>query len=256
MKARLLGGIAALVVAIIGTVMLIFYVQGADKRALANTETEDVYVIQKEIPAGTTAAKFGDSVIKKSVPKSAIASDTVRTLSDLGSKVSAVELVPGEQLLASRMVDKNAFVGNGRVEVPKGLQEVTLKLPIERVVGGALSAGDTVGVTLSMKENDKANVPDQSQLTFHKVLVTAVQDASGAVSQTTSSDTSNKSGGALGSNKNSGQEGGYLVTLARSDVDVEKIVFAAEFGTVYLSKEPSESTEGTSGVLDRGRLFK
>lgn len=58
MKARLLGGIAALVVAIIGTVMLVLYVQGADKRALANTETEEVYIVQKDIPAGTTAAKF------------------------------------------------------------------------------------------------------------------------------------------------------------------------------------------------------
>lgn len=255
MKARLLGGIAALVVAVIGTVMLIFYVQGADKRALANTETEDVYVIQKEIPAGTAVVKFGDSVIKKSIPKTAIATDSVRSLSDLGTKVSAVELMPGEQLLASRVIDKNAMVGHGRVEVPVGLQEITIKLPIERVVGGALTAGDTVGVMLSVKENEKTNTPDQTQLTFRKVLVTAVQDASGTVADGSNNDAPENSG-ALNSNKNSNQNGGYLVTLARSDVDVEKIVYAAEFGTIYLSKEPSEASEGTSGILDRGRLFK
>lgn len=254
MKARLLGGIAALVVAVIGTVMLIIYVQGADKRALANTETEDVYVIKKEIPAGTAAASFGDSVVKKSVPKSAIAPDSVRALSDLGGKVSSVELVPGEQLLASRMVDKNALVGRGRVEVPAGLQEVTVKLPIERVVGGALAAGDTVGVMLSVKENEKANAPDQTQLTFHKVLVTAVQDASGSVAENAPAE--GQGSGALNANKTANQNGGLLVTLARSDVDVERIVYAAEFGTIYLSKEPKDATEGTSGVLDRGRLFK
>ncbi|WP_420178603.1 Flp pilus assembly protein CpaB [Paenarthrobacter sp. TA1.8] len=255
MKARLLGGIAALVVAIIGTVMLVFYVQGADKRALANTETEDVYVVQKEIPAGTSAAEFGDSVIKKSVPKSAVASDSVSSLAGLGSKVSSIEFIPGEQLLASRLVDRDALVGRGRVEVPTGLQEITLKLPIERVVGGKLIAGDTVGVMLSVKEHEKSNSPDQTQLTFHKVLVTAVQDAMGTVSDGSSSESEN-SGGPLNANKNSGQNGGYLVTLARPDVDVEKIVYAAEFGTIYLSKEPSEASEGTSGVLDRGRLFK
>lgn len=254
MKARLLGGIAALVVAIIGTVMLVLYVQGADKRALANTETEEVYIVQKDIPAGTTAAKFGDSVIKRAVPKSAVASDSINSLSDLGSKVAAVELVQGEQVLASRMVEPNAVVGPGRVELPPGLQEVTLKLPIERVVGGTLIAGDTVGVMLSVKENEKSNSPDQTQLTFRKVLVTAVQDASGTIADNSKAD-SGSGGGALNANKNSSQTE-YLVTLARSDVDVEKIVYAAEFGTVYLSKEPSGATEGTSGVLDRGRLFK
>ena len=255
MKSRLLGGIAALVVAIIGTVMLIFYVQGADKRALANTETEDVFVIQKEIPAGTSASEFGDAVRKKTVPKSAVAKDSVNSLTGLESKVSSIEFMPGEQLLASRLIDPKALVGRGRVEVPSGLQEVTLKLPIERVVGGKLIAGDTVGVMLSVKEHEKSNTPDQTQLTFHKVLVTAVQDATGTISDAGTSDDQNN-GGALNANRSSGQNVGYLVTLARSDVDVEKIVYAAEFGTIYLSKEPAAASEGTSGILDRGRLFK
>jgi pilus assembly protein CpaB len=86
-------------------------------------------------------------------------------------------------------------------------------------------------------------------------LVTAVQDATGTISDGDKSDETNN-GGALKSNKNSSQNEGYLVTLARSDAEVEKIVYTAEFGTIYLSKEPSSSTEGTSGVLDRGRLFQ
>jgi pilus assembly protein CpaB len=150
-KTRLLGGIAALVVAIIGTVMLLIYVQGADRRALANTETEEVYIVQKEIPAGTGVDKFGDNVVKKAVPRSAIATDSVKNLSDLGNKVSSIEFMPGEQILASRMVDPSSLLGRGRVEVPTGLQEVTVKLDIERVVGGNIEAGDTVGVLLSFK---------------------------------------------------------------------------------------------------------
>lgn len=255
MKTRLLGGIAALVVAIIGTVVLIFYVQGADKRALANTETQDVYVVQKVIPAGTPTAKFGDSVIKKSVPKSAIAGDTVTNLGDLGSKVSSIDFLPGEQLLATRMVDPTSLAGPGRVQVPTGLQEVTVKLPIESVVGGNIAAGDTVGMMLSFKADDKANVPDQTSFTFNRVLVTAVQDASGAISDSGSS-APQGSGGALNANKGTSANGGYLVTLARSAVDVQRIVYAAEFGTIYLSKEPSSATEGGTAVMDRGSVFK
>ncbi|MHC6221826.1 Flp pilus assembly protein CpaB [Arthrobacter sp. MMS24-S77] len=255
MKTRLLGGIAALVVAIIGTVMLVFYVQGADKRALANTETEDVYVVQKEIPAGTPTAKFGDSVIKKSVPKAAIAADSVSNLGDLGSKVSSIDFKPGEQLLATRMVDPNSLAGPGRVEVPTGLQEVTVRLPIERVVGGHVAAGDTVGMMLSFKADDKTGAPDQTSFTFHKVLVTAVQDASGAISDNSGS-APQASGGSLNANKTAGANGGYLVTVARSAVDVQKIVYAAEFGTVYLSKEPSDAVAGATGTIDRGSVFK
>ena len=258
MKARLLGGIAALVVAIIGTVLLVSYVQGADRRALANTETAEVYVVQKEIAAGTSAANFGDSVIKKTVPKSAVASDSVTTLTELGQKVSAVGLVPGEQLLATRMVEPAQLLGPGRAPVPSGLQEVTVKLSIDRIVGGSLRAGDTVGVILSYAENEKLNVPDQSQLVFHKVLVTAVQNSTGAVTQEQpATTTESASDGALSSKSSAAQtNGGYLITLARPSTDVEKIVHAIEFGKVYLSKESESSTTDNTGVMERIRVFQ
>jgi pilus assembly protein CpaB len=255
-KTRLLGGIAALVVAIIGTVMLLVYVQGADRRALANTETEEVYIVQKEIPAGTGADKFGDSVIKKAVPKAAIAEDSVKSLGDLGNKVSSIEFMPGEQVLASRMVDPGSLLGRGRVAVPTGLQEVTVKLDIERVAGGNLQAGDTVGVLLSFKPQDNLKIPAMTQLSLHKVLVTAVQDATGTIADSTSSQTQANDSGSLNANKNASARGTYLVTLARPASDVEKIVFAVEFGAVYLSKEPGDATQGNSGVMTLGKVFR
>ncbi|MET4133934.1 RcpC/CpaB family pilus assembly protein [Pseudarthrobacter sp. PvP090] len=259
MKTRLLGGIAALIVAVIGTVLLVSYVQGADRRALANTETSEVYVVQKEIAAGTSAANFGDSVVKKTVPKSAVASDSVTTLAELGQKVSAVGLVPGEQLLATRMVEPAQLLSPGRAPVPSGLQEVTVKLSIDRIVGGSLKAGDTVGVILSYPENDKLNLPDQSQLVFHKVLVTAVQNSTGAVAQEqpATTNTESSSDGAMSSKSSAAQAtGGYLVTLARPSIDVEKIVHAIEFGKVYLSKESESSTTDNTGVMERIRVFQ
>ncbi|WP_426299037.1 Flp pilus assembly protein CpaB [Arthrobacter sp. R-11] len=255
MKTRLLGGIAALVVAIIGTVMLLIYVQGADRRALANTETEEVYIVQKEIPAGTAVAKFGDSVVRKAVPRSAIAADSVKSLDDLGNKVSSIEFMPGEQVLASRMVDPGSQVGRGRVEVPTGLQEVTVKLDIERVVGGNIEAGDTVGVLLSFKPKDDA-APDMTQLAMHKVLVTAVQDASGTIAESSTEQDQSASKSSLKSNKNASARGTYLVTLARPATDIEKIVFAVEFGAVYLSKEPTDATQGNSGVMTLGKVIR
>ena len=260
MKTRLLGGIAALLVAIIGTVLLVSYVQNADKRALSGTETESIYVVQKAIPAGTAADKIAGMVTKKEVPKLALAENSVTDLGQLGSKVTSVTLEPGEQLLSSRMVEETAFLGPSRVQVPAGLQEITLKLPIERVAGGILKAGDTVGVFLSLESaatgTDGAKL-SRTQQTFHKVLVTAAQYSDGAATQ---SGTASDSGGAsqvssTTSSKSSG-DGGYLITLARNSADAERIVFAAEFGKIYLSKEPSDSPDAGTGTVDAAGLFK
>jgi pilus assembly protein CpaB len=155
------------------------------------------------------------------------------------------------------MVDPAQLVGTGRVAVPAGLQEVTVKLSMDRMVGGNIRAGDTVGVILSFPEDEKRNVPDQSQLIFHKVMVTAVQNATGTVAQEQTASTEKTSDGSLGSKSSAAQAtGGYMVTLARNSVDVEKIVHAVEFGTVYLSKESASTTTDSTGVMERVRVFQ
>lgn len=259
MKKRLLGGIAALLVAIVGTVLLVSYVQNADKRALAGTETESIYVVQKAIPAGTPAEKLAAMVTKKEVPKLALADSSVTDLGTLGSKVTAVTLMPGEQLLSSRLVEENAFLGPARVQVPAGLQEITLKLPIERVAGGVLKAGDTVGVFLSLEETGgTAGVKvSRTQQTFHKVLVTASQFSNGSATQTGTADT--EAGASQVSSTSSTKEqgdGSYLITLARNSADAQRIVFATEFGKVYLSKEPGTAVESGKGTVDAAGLFR
>lgn len=264
MKTRLLGGIAALLVAIIGTVLLVSYVQNADKRALAGTETQTIYVVQKAIPAGTAADKIEASVIKKDVPKLALAANNVTDLASLGSKVTSVALMPGEQLLTSRLVEQNAFLGPSRVQVPAGLQELTLKLPIERVAGGKVNAGDTVGIFLSLEQATSTGTDGQAgtkssktQLSFHKVLVTGSQFSNGAAAQTsdsaTASGTSQASSTTSTSQANSGV---YLITIARNSADAERIVFAVEFGKVYLSKEPRDAVETGASFVDTSRLFR
>ncbi|WP_163161957.1 RcpC/CpaB family pilus assembly protein [Arthrobacter sp. Alg241-R88] len=260
MKARLLGGIAALVVAIIGTVLLFNYVQGADRRALANTETEDVLVVKQEVAAGTPASQLGQYLITKTVPRTAVAEGVVDDLGSLGSKVTSIALEPGEQLLTSRMVDANAFLGPARVEVPEGLQEITVRLSIDRVVGGKIQAGDTVGVFISLGDagGTEAEGGSGTQLTFHKVLVTAVQFSSGQAAQTQGEATQASSQGALNADSQDKQTSSdsYLITFARNAVDAEKLVYAAEFGKIYLSKEPANATEGTNGVVNQTKVFR
>lgn len=254
MRTRLLGGVAALIVAIIGTVLLFTYVNGADARAYAGTETRDVYVVQKAIAAGTPVGSISGSVAKRPVPQAVLPEGAVADLGDIQGKVTSVALEPGETVLAARFVDPKALAGPSRSTVPAGMQEITIKLPIERVVGGVIQAGDTVGVALSFPKED--NTPAQTQLSFHKVLVTGVQFSNGTAAQSQSNSQQNQQGGSLGSSQNSTSNGEYLVTLARTAADTEKIVFASEFGKIYLTKEPADAAENSGAPIDRTKVLR
>ncbi|RAX47016.1 Flp pilus assembly protein CpaB [Arthrobacter sp. AQ5-06] len=224
---------------------------------MAGTETSEVLVVQKAIPAGTPVSGFTDSVAKKPIQNSTLTEGTVTNLADLGSKVTAVALVPGEQLLSSRMVDADSFLGPSRVAVPDGMQEISIKLPIERVAGGKINAGDAVGVFISLQEGsgDTAAKSEATQLTFHKVLVTAAQFSNGTAAQPDAAQ-QGQSQGSLNSSNNNQSDGTYLITVARNSVDAERLVYAIEFGKIYLSKEPAAAIEGTAGVVDKTKVFR
>jgi pilus assembly protein CpaB len=135
------------------------------------------------------------------------------------------------------------------------MQEITLKLPIERVVGGKVAAGHTVGVFLSV--DDTGGKTAGTQLTFHKVLVTAAQFSNGSAAKSQDAPAEgDKTAGALTAKKAPASDDTYLITLARNSADAERIIFATEFGSVYLSKESANAVETTSGVVNSARLFR
>ncbi|CAN7442031.1 pilus assembly protein CpaB [Arthrobacter sp. LjRoot78] len=254
MKTRLLGGLAALLLAIVGSVLMFNYAQAADSRAQQGLEPVEVLVVQKAVTAGTPVSKLSESVKLTSLPGTAVPADAVKSLSDFSDRVTAVDLQPGEQLLKARLVDPNALAAPGTVPVPAGMEEISVLLEPQRVIGGRLAAGDTVGVYISYKMDDKAgaDAPVNNDIkgfkeftgkAFHKVLVTSVQQAP----PETSKDGASADGPALPS-------GSVYVTLAREDVDAAEIVFGAEFGKIWLSKETDESKDSKPGLVTLGKV--
>ncbi|WP_427016406.1 Flp pilus assembly protein CpaB [Pseudarthrobacter sp. P1] len=245
MKTRLLGGVAALVLAIVGAVLLATYVQAADHRAQAGMNPVEVLVVQQPIAAGTTLDQLTTLVKAQSVPQAAVADGAVTDLSTFSGKVAGVALVPGEQLLSSRLVDPGSLSAPDQVDVPKGLEEVTLKLEPERVLGGALQAGDTVGVFISYNSGTGTGTADNpaTKLQFHKVLVTKVGTGTGTADKSAGSSQQPSSGGSI------------YITLAQSGADTVQTVHGIEFGKIYLSKENADSsTAGVDALLKDGVL--
>lgn len=255
MKSRLLAGIAALVLAIVGALLVVSYAQGADTRAVQGLDPVAVLVVKKAVPAGTPVEALKTFVASEELPGKAVTKSALKNLDGLAGKVTAVELLPGEQLVAERLIAPEELKTSGAVEVPKGLQEVSFQLEPQRVVGGRIAPGDRVGIFINLKAGGLEAKPEKetTQLTVHKVLVTAVQRAPVA----TPSPQPSADGSAPPAEDMSLPTGSLMLTVAVNDVDATKIIYAAEFASLWLSKEPLNATDsGRPGIMTKPEVYK
>jgi pilus assembly protein CpaB len=266
---KFLGLGAAVVLALIGLVAIIGYVHGAEQRAQAGEKLVKVLVVKDPVPAGTPANKLGDRVGLEKVSAKVRADGALSSVKPLGNKVAATTLVAGEQLIGDRFIDESNFTATGAdVQVPDGMLRTTISLDPERVIGGVLTPGARVAVVGSFDSatnqtggpitvdgvtvQDGKTIGATTGVLFHKVLVTNVQ-LTGNVNATdaTSGDktaTSSKPGDAPTSQ--------LLVTLAIDNEGMQRLVFAQEFGKVYLSIEPADAPEAGSRTISRNNVYR
>lgn len=257
-KRKALGALAALVLAAVSTLALVRYVQGAEDRAVAGEELVDVLVATADIKAGTSAAELGDRVVSESVQVKVRPENAVTAFKQIDGLVAAVDLVKGEQLLTSRFINPGAFQGarSSSALLPKGANEVTFKLAAERALGGQLRPGDTVTVLASFQSSDNETVapdgavkaqqksPDAAHVLLNRVTVVRIQFPEDA-----NTSSKEKNGVAVAPTQD------LYVTLAVDQPSLERAVFAAEFGKVWLSYEPSGANGSANKTVTRGNVY-
>jgi pilus assembly protein CpaB len=249
---RLLAALAALVLALVGTVVLVAYVRGADARALAGVRTVPVLVVDQEIAAGTPGDQVAELVRSELLPAKAAAPGRVTDLAELAGTVATVDLQPGEQLLAARFAAPDDLRAPDTVDLPSGDQEISVLLEPQRAVGGRLSAGDTVGVYVSIDGTSGG----LTHAVLHGVLVTQVQGApvqgapvQGAPSAATDTAAADDTGGQAAPSQS------LMITIAVTAREAEPIVFGMEHGTVWLSLEPDGADNGGTTVIGPGNVY-
>jgi pilus assembly protein CpaB len=216
MKRRLVAAGTALLFAVMGGLLLLVYVSKADQRAMADLRPASVLVLTKAVPQGATSKELAAAVQQRELPGTAVAPGAATSLSQLDGQVTTTSLQPGEQLLLSRLVDPATLEADKRFTIPKGLHQVSVTLESQRTVAGTLTPGGTVGIFLSTKK--------ATQLSLQKVLVTAVQAGAGS-----------------GGGDEAAPPATLTVTFALTGRDAQRVVFAAEHGTIWLSSEPSDA---------------
>jgi pilus assembly protein CpaB len=299
---RVIAVIAAVILATVGTVLLVNYVRGAEERALEGEELVNVLVVDKPVERGTLAESLADSLRQEAVPLKVRADDSVTSLTDLAGLVTAVDLVPGEQLLASRFVSPESLVTSVRLEVPPEYLQVTVSVSPDRAVGGRLAAGDRVAILASFEpfeytgvrpeeledfledfgddvlftdtaaffivrpatdettegaaspedEEEEAiglapipiQTPRTTHIIVHKALVTNVQveELPPEESEAAGVDLS--------------PTGNLLITIAATPEGVERIVFASEYGRLWLAAEDEEAPEPVTPVRTSGNIYE
>jgi pilus assembly protein CpaB len=267
-RRRVIGLALAVLLAGAGTAALVSYVQSAKDSAVAAEALVDVYVVNKLVPRGSDAGVIRSSISQEKVPARLKQPGAITAEGAIGARVAAVDLQPGDQLVSARLAETLTAAA------PADKLQVSVELEPERAVGGMLKVGDTVGVYLSFDpfELDEAgqasstganggNQPDpgattstttpkrspnMTHLEFQKVLVTNVQMVD--QTQETSDTTGDKAPALDSSNK-------FIVTLALDAEQSERVVFAAEFGHVWLSNEPATVSGDGTKLVTLGSVF-
>jgi pilus assembly protein CpaB len=258
MRRRIIGFTLAALMAALGTFSLVAYVRSAEDRALEGQELADVYVVAAPIAAGTPAEGLAGSLRLEPVPVKLRAETAVADLSGVAGLVTGVDLVPGEQLTLARMVPPgNQPVRSDGVLVPPGMVEVTIELAPTQAVGGMVGAGDTVGVIVTFDSDEPtgeapiitpegqvqvvsgpSTVAGTTHLFLHKVLITAKQVT-----------------GVVGDD-GTAPSGSFLVTLAVSPADAERVVYGAEFGRLWLVAQGPDVPETGTRIQNRATVHQ
>jgi pilus assembly protein CpaB len=224
-KRRLIAAVSAVLLAVIGAVMLVTYVTGADRRAAAGMEPTTVLVVIAPIAAGTAADALSGLIADKTLPKTAVSDGALTSVADIKGQVTTTDLHPGEQLLPGRFADPAAIAAEGPAQAPPGLELVSIVLEPQRALGGHLLSGSKVAVFVSFTD------PDSTTLTLRNVLVTGIQG--GVATETPDGEATDAEDATAPVQATS-----VMVTLAATPAQAKKLVFGADHGTVWLSLEP------------------
>jgi len=239
MQNRLLAIVVAIVLAIVAAMALVIYANSADRRAINEQAPVQVWVAAKAIDQGETinhaaqTAKIGQA----EYPRRLVAEDAVRSLNQLDGKVAAVKIVPGELLLQSRWVDQQNVEGANLLNIKPGSQAVSIQVDTTKQVSGFVGVSNRVNVfvTITLSEGTV------SRLLLPNIKVLAVGT------------TTQPAPNAQQANRNGNLS---TLTLEVSDGKVDKVIYAAENGRIYLTLvPPGGQTSPPPGPRNLGNLF-
>ncbi len=256
MARRTLLLLAAFLVAAVGTGLVFVYASTANARALRGQHPVDVLVAKGEIATGTPVADAARKGLfeKKTIARDAATPDAMAPgdLQSIVGKVALGTIFPGEQILPAKFGSPSQATALG---TPDGMIDVAVQLSDPARVAGFVQPGSSVAVFATLSPGGGATAGGTA--TFTRLLIAKAQVV--AVGPTTAAPAAApgaKAGAAAAATNPEQQLPRAILTLALSQRDAQKLVFASQQGQVYFALLTPKSTVTRDPGVNLQNLFK
>ena len=210
--------LAAMVVAALGTTGVFLYVNGINQRAEEDYELVEILVATAPIAAGTTAQAAQDAgafELRKFLRKSLSGAPALSDISGISAKVAIAPITEGELVLESKFGDSAV---SSALPLPEGKLAVSVEMTDPARVAGFVGPGSQVAVFLTTTDDGGAG--ETTRLLLPKVSVIAA-GATTVVANDTAVPAE--------------ELPPTLLTLALSQREAQKVVYASSHGQMYFA---------------------
>ncbi len=239
MRSRGLVVVLALILATLAVVGVFLYTKSVKENAVSGGSLTTVVVSKVDIPTNSDLTQLinNDQFEVKDVPTDDLVQGAITDVSQLRGRLNTSPILAGEQIPLARV--EGSKVAGGNLGIPDGYEAMTVALEAPRAVAGAITIGDNVTIYATF-----GNVPVKGPRTTSTTGTTQKATESATVVlvpqvQILQVLVSSQGSGAPGTTTSSRQTSGTIgVTLAFLPEDAQKLVYALENGSVYLSLLP------------------
>ena len=223
--------VIAIILSLITAILIYIYISSSSTVIVPEIEHVTVYVAARTIPA---RAKITSSDIKQAdIAKELLNANAVTDPDEITGKYTLQSIMEGELIRGERLANEDSMYAS--YMVPEGTRAVSMNITEQTNVSNLVRPGDFVDMVVSFQEEEDATgavFPRITKMILQNVQVLALgQDVM------------------LSSDKL--DELPLTITLAIKTADVEKFVYATEYGIVRLALRPADddSKETTQGIL-------
>jgi pilus assembly protein CpaB len=233
--------LVAAVIAAVGTLLVFLYVRGADTRADTRYDAVQVLRVVKPITAGETveAAQEAGKIESGSVAKKDLLPDALTGTESVTGKIAVTDMYPGEQLIGSKF---GATGSSNGLAIPKGKIAMSVNLSDPARVAGFVNPGDKVAIFMTGSD---------SKGSFTRLLLPNVQVIGAGTTTVVSTTTTDATGAQVAE-----QLPKTLLTLAVSQPDAEKVLFASSSGELAFGLLNTDSQVAPSQGVNSDNLFR
>jgi pilus assembly protein CpaB len=227
--------VVALVIALLGTGLIVLYVKGIDSRAVAGQELVEVLVATDAIDTGesVSAAMEAGKFEKGQVRRADLVEGAIASTTEIQDLVALATIYPGEQIIARR------FGSLGQTEglvIPDRKVAVSVELTDPERVAGFVNPGSEVAVFVSadlsalFADGSSQNLGPKTQLLLPRALVIGVGTTSVTPRTTT-----------VDGEQITEDLPRTILTLALDQEDAEKLIFADRNGDLNFALLTTDS---------------